>query len=178
MIFDQFRKNLLSDEKILWQGAPAQGLVFTRQDWFLIPFSAMWGGFAFFWEAATQAPLLMRLWGIPFVLVGLYLIVGRFVLDASVRRGTQYAVTNRRILIFLSGPFAKLTTISLNQLPETSLIGEANGRGTIRFGQTVSGWNNSFSSWTPSLDPTPQFFAIENAGAVYNMIQRETVRDS
>jgi hypothetical protein len=144
---------------------------------FLIPFSLLWGGFAIFWETTvlTQAnsQFFFALWGIPFVLIGLYLIVGRFLLDAWIRSGMSYAVTNKRILIFRSGPFSKLTAVPLDRLPDASLRESRDGRGTIRFGEQAPFWGgrNGVSSWTPALDPTPQFLAIENARNVFDQVQ-------
>jgi hypothetical protein len=171
---------MLTGERILWSGRPAQGLLFTARDAFLIPFSLLWGGFAVFWETMAlskpNAELFMSLWGIPFVLLGLYFIVGRFLLDAWVRSGMLYAVTNRRILISRSGPFSKFTALGLDRLPDASISESAGGRGTIRFGAPAPVWGgrNGMSSWTPSLDPTPQFIAIENARSVFDQIQLAT----
>src|SRR5579872_4968964 len=129
---------LLTGERIVWSGAPGRGSLLTSADTLMIPFSLIWCGFAIFWEysAVTQGgPFFFRLFGVPFVLVGLYLVAGRFLVDAWIRRGMQYAVTNRRILISRSGMFSKLIAVTLDALPEASLIERANGRGTIRFGQ-------------------------------------------
>jgi hypothetical protein len=174
-----FADRLLRGEKFLWSGRPAQGLLFTGRDWFLVPFSLMWGGFAIFWEAgvlATPAPLFMKFWGVPFVLLGVYFVAGRFMLDAWIRRGMSYAVTNRRVLIFRPSPFGKFTSLSLEQAADASLSERADGRGTIRFGQQTSLWSSGgrgggFGDVTPALDPTPQFIAIENARRVYDLIQ-------
>jgi hypothetical protein len=171
---------MLTGERILWSGRPAQGLLFTGRDVFLIPFSLMWGGFAVFWESTVlttqKTPGFFGLWGIPFVLIGLYLIAGRFLLDAWVRGGMVYAVTNKRILISRSGPFSKFTALSLDRLPDASLSESSGGRGTIRFGQPAQMWGgrNGMSSWTPSLDPTPQFIGIENVRSVFDQIQVAT----
>jgi hypothetical protein len=130
-----------------------------------------------FWEstvlAQTNSPDFFVLWGIPFVLIGLYLIAGRFLLDAWIRGGMLYAVTNKRILISRSGPFGKFTALSLDRLPDASISESAGGRGTIRFGEPAPMWGgrNGMASWTPSLDPTPQFIAIENARSVFDQIQ-------
>jgi hypothetical protein len=143
----------------------------------MVPFSLIWGGFAIFWESAVLsngAPIFMALWGVPFVLIGLYLIAGRFVVDAWMRRGMYYAVTDKRILILRSGPFSKFVAISLAQLPDANLSESAGGRGTIRFGTGAPYWGNrGFSGWTPALDPTPQFIAIEDARRVFDHIQGE-----
>jgi hypothetical protein len=171
---------LLTGERILWSGRPAQGLLFTSRDILLIPFSLVWGGFVIFWESMTltqpKTPDFFFLFGVPFVLAGLYLIVGRFLLDAWIRAGMLYAVTNRRILISRSGPFGKFTALSLDRLPDASISESAGGRGTIRFGEPAQLWGGrrGVSSWTPSLDPTPQFIGIENARNVFDQIQLAT----
>ena len=169
---------MLTGERILWSGRPAQGLRFTGRDVFLIPFSLFWGGFAVFWEvsAVTQpkSDVFLSLWGIPFVLIGLYFIVGRFLVDAWIRAGMFYAVTNKRVLISRSWPFGKFTALSLDRLPDANLSESSGGRGTIRFGEAGPMWGgrNNMSSLTPSLDPTPQFLAIEEARHVYDQIER------
>jgi hypothetical protein len=176
--------NLLIDgETVVWSGRPAQGLLFTSRDWLLIPFSFIWCGFAIFWETSvlqTNAPLFMKLFGAAFVLIGLYFVAGRFLLDAWVRSGTQYAVTNKRVLIARSWPFAKSTVLRLNRLPETSLVESANGRGTIHFGQRIFylGLGYGFPIWTPSLDPVPAFLGIENARSVFEQIQSANKSDA
>jgi hypothetical protein len=62
--------------------------------------------------------------------------------------------------------------LSLDRLPDATLTERADGRGTIRFGQSVSFQNGGLSAWSPALDPTPQFIAIENARSVFDLVQR------
>jgi hypothetical protein len=175
LITDAISERLLEGEKLLWCGRPQQGLLFTSRDALLIPFSLLWGGFALFWETmvlSLGAPMLFRFWGVPFVLIGLYIIAGRFILDAWVRSRTAYAVTNRRILIVRSGVFGNVTSLSLDRLPNIQLKERGDRRGTIRFGglgMGYAGWG--WGIWTPTLDPTPQFLAIEEAQRVYEEIE-------
>jgi hypothetical protein len=97
-----FESYLTKDETILWMGQPNPRWLLSSGDVFLIPFSLMWGGFALFWEAGALsggAPGFFALWGVPFVLVGQYLIWGRFIHKYLRRKNTFYALTNRRALV-------------------------------------------------------------------------------
>jgi hypothetical protein len=178
MATDSIATQLLDGERITWSGAPGTGIQFQGRDALLIPFSLLWCGFAFFWEFSVismgHAPFMMRLWGIPFVLMGLYFVVGRFMFDAWLRGRTYYAVTNQRVLIYRPAPFGRFTALNLRQLPDMTLTETSSGQGTIRFGvqTSVFGRGNGFAMWTPSLDPTPHFIAVANASAVFRQLQQ------
>lgn len=168
---------LLPNERVLWMGRPARGLLITARDGLMIPFSLAWGGFALFWEASvvtTNAPVFFRLWGVPFVLIGLYLIVGRFAFDAWLRRRMVYAVTDRRVLIRRFAPLASFKALPLAQLPQARLRDEAGPRGTIVFGPEEAFYarHGGLGAWTPALEAMPQFLAIEDAKSVFNLVQR------
>jgi hypothetical protein len=70
-------------------------LLLRPSDTVAVPFSLLWGGFAIFWETQvlSAGSLLMSLWGIPFVLIGLHLMVGRFFIDSRLRSRMYYGVT-------------------------------------------------------------------------------------
>lgn len=177
MISELFAGRLLPGERILWSGQPQQGLLLVAQDIFAIPFTLMWCGFAIFWEVtvarSTGGLNFFTLWGLMFVLIGLYIAVGRFILDAWIRRGLHYAVTDRRILIARPSPFARFTALNVTQLYDVDLKERRNGRGTIRFEPPMrarGGRGRGIQS--PAFDPTPQFLGIEDARRVFDLIQR------
>ena len=176
---DVFRDRLMSGEKIMWSGAPQQGVLFVASDMFLVPFSLLWAGFVVFWEMSVLkdgAPGFFALWGIPFVVMGAYITVGRFLFDAWLRSRTAYAVTSQRILIVRSNPFGRFLALALDRLPSVALDEKQNGRGTITFGERPSfglrGGFGGFGGWSPSLDSTPRFLSVENAKNVFDLIQR------
>lgn len=162
-------------EHLLWAGKPPDGVLFRSIDLFLVPFSLMWGGFAIFWEFTVingKAPFFFKLWGVPFVLIGLYLIFGRFIVDAWQRTKTFYGVTSERILI-RSGLWS-LTTQSLNlkSLPEVTLSERTSGGGTITFGPSklFSQMNNPGAGW-PGWGPKPTAMELAtDARRVYQII--------
>jgi hypothetical protein len=132
-------KELASGERLLWSGRPQQGVVFRSSDLFLIPFSLLWCGFAVFWEAsvvARNAPLLFQLWGIPFVLVGLYMVFGRFMVEAYQRRKTVYGLTDQNVVIVSGLLTTDVRRLNLRTMSDISLDERTERRGTITFGPT------------------------------------------
>ena len=106
-------------------------------DLFLIPFSLLWGGFAIFWEVsviAAGAPLGFMLWGIPFVLFGLYMIIGRFWVEARKRARTVYGVTSERIIVLSSFMTRGIKSINIDTIADLSLTERIGGGGAIYFG--------------------------------------------
>ena len=90
-----FQTDLDSDEQIQWAGRPRQGVFLKPSDALIIPFSIMWASFSIFWEYSvfqqyqTGKPVLfMAFWGVPFVLVGIYILILRFFFDAYLRSKT------------------------------------------------------------------------------------------
>lgn len=172
----EIERELSSGEKLLWSGQPAQGFRLRPSDAFLIPFSLVWCAFAIFWEASvfsSKAPIFFKLWGVPFVLVGLYFVAGRFFVDVKARTRTFYGVTNDRIII-IGGLFSRQTkSLQLRTLSDISLVERRDGSGTITFGsqypfvrQMPSGWPGA-SQYAP-----PAFEMIERAKETYELIRR------
>jgi hypothetical protein len=182
---DRVRPYLLTGERILWSGQPKQGLALSARDTFLIPFSLMWGGFAIFWNVMVWSFPSMgggdpgwffKLWGLPFLIAGLYLIAGRFFHDAHIRKKLIYAVTNQRILI-LRG--SKITSLDLHRLPRLELTEHRDGTGTLAFEASNFGaWGgmNGFSRWLPAAGAAAQFFRINEPRKVYELIRNEAHR--
>jgi hypothetical protein len=167
---------LTADEQILWEGRPDVWAYSMRGAWYLIPFSLMWAGFAFFWEFSVitgGAPLFFSLWGIPFVLVGLYLLFGRIWVARREARNTSYAITNRRILI-ASGAFRPtFTALELRSLPGAQIDEGRDGRGSITFGATSGfalppGWPTMGARY----GRVPAFVAIPEVRKVFDIYDR------
>lgn len=160
------RTQLQPGEVLLWEGAPEPGIHFQRSDRFAIPFSLLWCGFAIFWEASVIAaggPLLFKIWGVPFVLMGLYITVGRFFFRARQLARTRYAVTDRRVIIQ-----SRRETVFLpyGQIPLLQKEVRSNGTGTIWFQRPeVSGGRHG------RRVPGVGFEEIAEAERVYRIIE-------
>jgi hypothetical protein len=174
---EEIRGALAPGEHALWWGRPRQGVVLRGSDVFAIPFSLMWCGFAVFWEvqvASSHAPGFFVLWGVPFVAVGVYVVIGRFLADALQRSRTFYALTPDRVLI-VSGVFSRtIKSLSLGTLSDVTLTEGRGGRGSITFGPQGA-FGSAFggaSSWPGAHPRSPRFDLIDGAKDVYEQIRR------
>jgi hypothetical protein len=178
---DVVQRELRSNEQLIWSGAPGGGLRLRPSDAMMIPFSLVWGGFAMFWEYSVLFGLdpdgrpspsvesfIMKLWGIPFVLAGLYLIVGRFFGDAFQRARTLYAVTDQRILIVTQSFGKRVRSLPLGALPEMTLTEKSDGSGTILFGASTFG-AGAFGTNRRGERP-PAFEFVEHVRNVHDLI--------
>ena len=127
----EIQRELSAGEKLLWSGQPRQGPRLNISDVFVIPFSLVWCGFAIFWETTVikgHAPLLFKLWGVPFVVIGLYVVFGRFFVNARTRARTFYGVTNKRLII-VTGSFSRcVRSLPWELLPQAALVERGEGR--------------------------------------------------
>ena len=159
----QFCRSIMaSDEHILWHGKPEPGRTFTKQDIIMIPFSLLWCGFAIFWTvSASSAGGFFGLFGIPFVLVGLYMVFGRFIHGAYVRKNSYYVITNKRIYRRIGKKIDFLAAVSM---PPYHTVIHKNGCGSVYFQNTDvyrgRGYRSS-GSYSSSLSPT-HGFSLEN----------------
>jgi len=169
-----FDSRLERGEKLLWSGRPRQGLMLRGSDLFVIPFSLVWCGFAVFWEtmvATTGAPKFMLLWGGMFVVIGLYMVVGRFFADSMARARTYYALTNKRVLIVGGLLRQNVRSLLLRGLAEMNVSEGRNGRGTITFGPV--GFQTSMGRGWPGANRAapPAFEGIEEVDRVASLIR-------
>ena len=171
----QLTPHLEPGESLLWTGSPRRGLLLRPADAFMIPFSLLWGGFAIFWESsvlATGAPFFFKLWGVPFVLIGLYIIVGRFFADARARANTAYGLTNRRAII-VSGLFSKtVSSHPLRSLTEISVRERSDRSGTVWLGRVhpMTTWYAGMQWPGMGAYSTPGFELIPDAKRVHDQL--------
>lgn len=174
---NEIAQALESGESLIWTGTPRKGLILRPSDAYMIPFSLLWGGFAISWETGvlhTNGPntAFLSVWGIPFVLVGVYLIVGRFFVDAGLRARTLYGLTNRRAII-ISGLFSRtIRSLPLRTLADISLQVRSDRSGTILLGRPLpySSWSSGTRWPGGNQYSTPAFEMIPNAKAVHDQL--------
>ena len=172
------RPELARDERLLWSGVPGQGLRWRASDWFAVPFTVVWLYLVMFGTSrhgiqADQPPLYLRPEIIPFVLVGGYMLVGRFLVDWYQRTRTYYGLTDQRVII-LGGLFNRqVKSLTLATLSDITLDARSNGSGTITFGPgaSASSWFGRTSWRGVNNRQAPAFDLIEDVRKVYAMVR-------
>lgn len=168
----EFTRQLGPGETLLWTGRPAGGIRFQPSDWFVVPFSFVWASLAFSAILRTNAraagPFIYM--EVLFVVVGVYMTVGRFVHDAWRRARTRYALTNERAIIAGGGLVGTVTSVSLRSLPGLTLNERRSGLGTIVFGsEDGEGLTGAFTR--NGRPQAPRFELIPRARQVYELVR-------
>jgi hypothetical protein len=168
---DELRSHLDSGEKLLWAGRPAQGIVLSRQDWYLIPFG-----------------VLLVAAGLRFIPMGVYiLIIGRVFTDLGYRSRLIYGLTDRRAIILSGMRRRSVQSIDFSSLITLKLEEHRNRSGTIYFGEDHTSYRHDahdgseFGTYAPSGQTRlgeEQFFRIADAKMVFTILQKAMQRQS
>jgi hypothetical protein len=186
-IQSKFQRYMRPGERIAWTGRPPRGLRFSGRDIFLVPFSLLWGGFAIVWETAVlgislsnpsalnAVPSFMALFGAVFVLIGLFMIFGRFWVDAWIRSHTIYALTDRRALSLRLKPAERLLATDLKEPrvsrreDDTGSLTFARGSGVTNLFTALANPTAGWSMWIPALSDEVTFVGIQDVTRVYQL---------
>lgn len=130
-------------ERVLWKGRPTRKTDYSA---FLIwAFAIPWTAFSLFWVTATYslsqtsapdegglriAALLFPLFGVPFVIVGLIMMISPF-FAITVPGRTLHAITDRRILRIVVGWKASLRIIPGEWVTKVDHLTKFDGTGTL-----------------------------------------------
>lgn len=165
-------------EQVLWSGRPTQApLVFRGRDVFLIPFSMVWGGFVLFWNVGVfslGAPAL-SLFGLPFLIIGAYLTVGRFAHNWLRRSRTTYLLTNQRAIIATG--FGRVRHHHLGSALSVETRLGRNGTGTIvfepgdTFGSSFGNNRHAWGDWSATGMDGFQFYRVADVSTAINIVQ-------
>jgi len=192
---------LNSNEKILWQGTPRQGIILEGGNiCSMIAYiaSAIWV-FNIAIKATKNLSIFDIIIIISIIFSLLYVTIGTLMIDASIRKRTTYTLTSQRILISVGSGAGETGSFDLISLPKGRLRQlKKDGSGTIWFkrpysifdgGQTALTINGiafesakSFQARTRRSSVNvlerslpiraPEFRAIPDAAAVFEKIKQ------
>jgi hypothetical protein len=165
---DRVAGELSPDEKLIWIGQPRSDLA-VRPAYFLVPFGVVFVAFSLFWMVMAVVITfgLMAPCGIPFLAIGVALIVSPVWLRAWARK-TVYAVSNRRAIIWQPGWFGYITVQSFTPsgLGQMSRTERPDGSGDLVFQVYTSGIGED------SRTITKGFMGIDRVREVEELVRR------
>jgi hypothetical protein len=175
---------LRQGERLLWVGQRDPMVRFTGADAFPVPFSLLWGGFAIFWEfmaATTAKQPFFVLWGIPFVLIGLYFIFGRFIYKKRRKLRTVYGLTDRRAIVCTGDSSVSDTPVS--GMPTKVDRSKDARHVSVTFGsQGMAGFfgigiyqNTGMDLFSFGLGQTVAFYDVEDTGGLLSALDQASV---
>ncbi len=170
------------DETLLWVGQPYTTRKF-RPNPFVVIFMLFWFGFAVFWTVtASAAGGFFGLFGIPFLLIGGYMLYTLFIGQKKQLEQTVYAVTDRRAIILYTDRRGTGCTEFLISRLSNITMDEVDGTvGTIRFLPDQPYYTGYDSpryrrGRSPDYDLRSAFLAIERVQEVYRLISEQINR--
>lgn len=133
---NHIKKYLEGDEILIWAGQPQKGIVFEISDVFKTMFIIVFFAFTYFAiKLLAGISLLIAIpIGIVFIAGGMLLGIGRFIIDAALRKKTFYGLTNKRIIINSNIAHKKIQSVHFSSKPKIEFLPNLNGTSTIDIG--------------------------------------------
>ncbi len=162
MSHKEVKEKYFKNDTVLWEGAPVNVPLFSKSDFFLVPFSLIFGGFLLAYAIVSAVMLflgqsiLFSLAGITFLLLGTYLIFIRLWYRKKRISREIYFVTNKRLFGFDTLRDNVLFDIPIKDadlsLGYKSLeVGETNSIGDFIYGLGLDIFFRKFSKETPAF---------------------------
>lgn len=144
----EFAQILNKNEKILWEGKPNFG-PFVAKSLIAVPFGFLFLMFSLFWTGMTVvsgAPFFFSLFGSPFILLGLLIMIEPPLYALLVYQYVYYVITDKRVLIqggligrdFKIVDFDKIQNAEVNVGLFDKMFGENSGSISIATGGTIA----------------------------------------
>ena len=183
---EEFQADLLEGEEILWTGRPERSAVVAGADAAAIPITVWLGSSAIYagvsllhrLSAANSLGQLVTslVGGIPFILMGLYLILGRFIYKAWRKTRTYYAVTNKRVLALTKIRGRHLLEEYIEEIPALHKSVRSDGIGSVYFARSpfMASWcGNAGMNCSTGFDRKDlmAFHDIRGAEEVYGLVE-------
>ncbi len=172
-------------EELLWEGQPRRGLDLPAYEIPFTGFAIMWTAISafFIWLSAqtliegqgrdviavAYVPLAF---GFVFLMLGLYLLVGRHYWDARRHRRTYYGVTEDRALIVIGKNARQIRSHAITPFTDLELTTKKNNDGSVLFGRrSIPKW--LWGPWSFGYDDSEFAFTnIRNAKQVYDIVRK------
>ncbi len=171
----QIKPYLDVSEDILWCDKPVKKFVFTANDIFTTLFGVVWLAFSLFWVISafyatgrSDATMLkiFPFFGMPFVLVGLYLLFFRHIFSAIKRKNMIYALTNKRALVVHTGKRQYVQEYRYEDISNIQIKCSDDDVGSIFFLTGAISYNRNGRSYAS----TSGIFGIKDTKKVYKIL--------
>jgi hypothetical protein len=182
---NRLAREIEQGERVLWSGRPDNRRWLCSQDVVLLPFSIVWCAIVFASSAGALSShggesAFSILSNVPFVLIGLYLLVGRLFVRRRIRGRTLYAVTETRALS-IEGTWRgaeRVRSVWFGAYPPVDEQLGRDGSGTIVVGSLATGRRRlgAGSGWPAGRSGTANavvFADIADAADVYATIRHQ-----
>ena len=174
----EIKPYLGADEAILWCDKPKKLFVFTMSEVFTTLFGIVWLAFSMFWVISAYfatsgtddaVARIFTLFGLPFVLIGLYLVIFRHIFSVISRRKTIYALTSKRAVIVHTGRREYMQEFKYKDISNIRIKSDENDLGSIIFLSSPIHYHRGTGKYANS---TSGFFGICDVKKVYKILSQ------